>query len=77
MEKIRDKVLDCKRQILQLLILVIVFFIPKLIDISGKINQIFNGSNPDFENVRYYYLMKMGNWGVGLVFFNNYIVLYL
>ncbi|QSX05594.1 hypothetical protein JYG23_13095 [Sedimentibacter sp. zth1] len=67
MKILKNRILDCISQLLQVVILLIAFAIPILLDGATKIQMLFNGENPDFETVQYYYLVKMGNEVIGLV----------
>ncbi|MCQ2524457.1 MAG: hypothetical protein MJ123_08960 [Lachnospiraceae bacterium] len=61
------RIRDWVRPIIQVLILVIAVLVPHLINIAGIIKGIF-GNNPlDFDNVKYYYAMKMGNGVIGII----------
>lgn len=61
------RIRDWVRPIIQVLIMVIAVLAPHLINIAGIIKGIF-GNNPlDFDNVKYYYAMKMGNGVIGII----------
>ena len=55
------RIRDWLRPIAQVLILVIAFWIPYVVNVAGIIQMIFDNTTVDFDNVKYYYIMKMGN----------------
>jgi len=55
-------------QLLQVIVLLIAFIIPILFDATAIIQMLFYGENLNFETVQYYFLSKMGNKAIGLVF---------
>lgn len=61
------RIRDWVRPIMQVLTLVIVFFIPYLINAAGIIKGIFDNTPVNFDNVKYYYVMKMGNGVIGII----------
>ncbi len=50
-----------------MLTLVIAFFVPHAVNVAGIINGIFANTQVDFDNVIYYYVMKMGNGVIGII----------
>ena len=62
------RVRDWMRPIVQALLLIIVFFIPNVINVAGKIQSIFENTTINFDNAKYFYIMKMGNGLIGVIF---------
>lgn len=62
------RIRDWLRPIAQVLILVIAFWIPYVVNVAGIIQMIFDNTTVDFDNVKYYYIMKMGNRVIGIIF---------
>lgn len=67
MKKIVEKILDKKRELLQVAFLSFLLVLPCLINLSDKIRFIFGTSNLDFDTALYYYLMNAGDRIIGLV----------
>lgn len=61
------RIRDWLRPIAQVLILVIAFWIPYVVNVAGIIQMIFDNTTVDFDNVKYYYIMKMGNGVIGII----------
>lgn len=66
-KKAKNIIVDSGREYLQLLSLCICFVFPKLVNLSEIIRTILGGQKPNFETVKYYYLMILGNWVIGLL----------
>ena len=75
MESIRD----WKWLWLQVLVLALALIAPCICDFASVIKMIFSNNNVDFNNVKYYFLMRLGNGAIGialmilaLLFFRKY-----
>lgn len=55
------------RSIAQILLLFILIALPSIVDASGLIEGIFQSSKVDFENMKYFFLLRIGNIGIGIV----------
>lgn len=64
---IKNRLLDCIRQILQVALLIFIFVFCIWVDVGGIIQGLFVNNELDFENVKYFYLMKMGNISIGII----------
>lgn len=62
-----EKIQENFRSIIEIIGLVIAFFIPSIIDACGLIELCFKNTTIDFENIKYYFLLRAGNWLIGLV----------
>ena len=58
MKKIKNKLLDSKRELLQIIALFGCFIAPRIFNFSEIIRVILGGQKPDFSTAKYYYLMK-------------------
>lgn len=61
------RIRDWVRPIMQVLILIIMFFVPYIANVAGIIKGIFYNTPIDFDNIKYYYAMKMGNGVIGII----------
>lgn len=66
-KSLKNRVLDCIRPMLQVILMVIIFGLPILIDGVGIIQELFIDNKLDFDTVKYYYLIKTGNFGIGII----------
>ena len=62
------KVKDWGLPWLQIMALVVALIFPTLFDVAVKIQPIINNTGVTFDTVKYYYLMKLGNGVIGIVF---------
>ncbi len=62
------KIRDWKGPYTQLVILVATLAIPSMIDVTSIIRMIFSTNNLNFDNAKYFFLMKLGNGIIGIVF---------
>ena len=67
MKKIKNKLLDSKRELLQIIALFGCFIAPRIFNFSEIIRVILGGQKPDFSTAKYYYLMKSGNLTIGII----------
>ncbi|WP_253197637.1 hypothetical protein [Clostridium algidicarnis] len=67
MKRFIGKVIDNGRAILQILLLVLCVYFPKLVNLSEIIRTLLGGQSPDFSTAKYYYLMQSGNWTIGIL----------
>ncbi|MBQ4069440.1 MAG: hypothetical protein IJC76_09340 [Lachnospiraceae bacterium] len=62
-----NRISDWMRPIAQVIIIVSAFFVPYVLNVAEKIQRIFENTTIDFDNVKYYYIMKMGNGVIGII----------
>ena len=62
------KIEESSRSIIQIILLIISFFLPTIIDASSWIEFFFQNSEVNFENAKYYFMLKAGNWVIGIGF---------
>lgn len=55
------KITDSRREILQIILLILCFPAVYILDVSNVISLIFRNQEIDFNNIKYYYLGKAGN----------------
>jgi len=55
------------RSILQILILLIIFFLTIYLDVANVLKEVFGDSKVDVDNFKYYVLMKSGNYIIACV----------
>lgn len=67
-EYIKNFVIDSKREIFQLFILFICLITPFLFDFKTIIKIILGESSVNIDNAKYYGLMILGNWFMGVLF---------
>ena len=68
MKRLIDKIKESLRSISQIVLLIGSLFFPAVVDVSSWIEFFFQNSEINFETAKYYFLLKMGNWGIGIVF---------
>lgn len=56
------------RSIIQIILLIISFFLPVIVDASNWIEFFLQNSELNFENAKYYFMLKAGNWIIGIGF---------
>lgn len=64
---IKDFIFDSARELMQILSLISCLLAPTIVNLSGKIEMLLGDANPTIENVKYYYLMILGNWAMGFL----------
>lgn len=62
------KLKESLRPIIQILLVIISFFLPIIVDVTSWIKFFFQNSEINFETAKYYFLLKVGNWGIGIIF---------
>lgn len=62
------KIEENSRSIIQIILLIISFFLPAIIDASSWIEFFLQNSELNFENAKYYFMLKAGNWVIGIGF---------
>ncbi len=62
-----EKVHESIRSILEICLLLFVFFLPHIINATKLIEMCFNNTTLNFDNVKYYLLLQLGNWIIGLL----------
>lgn len=67
MKSFISKMIDKRRELLQTVLLVGCVIFPEVVNLSGIIRTLFGGRSPDFSTAKYYYLMKSGNWTIGII----------
>lgn len=61
------KLKESSRPIIQIVLVIVSFFLPVIVDLSSWIKFFFQNSEINFETAKYYFLLKVGNWGIGIV----------
>lgn len=64
---LKNFILDSKREVFQIIIIIICFFLPYLVNLSEIIRTILGNDGPTIENAKFYYLMTVGNYMMGLI----------
>ncbi len=67
MKQLFKKIQESSRSIVEIIMLIIAFFIPMIIDASSWLELCFQNTPLDFENIKYFFLIKAGNLFIGLV----------
>lgn len=62
-----EKFKENLRPIVQLVLIVFSILLPTLINASYWIKFLFENSEINFDTAKYYFLLKIGNWGAGIV----------
>ncbi|MCC9295965.1 hypothetical protein LN736_13950 [Clostridium sp. WLY-B-L2] len=60
-----EKLKESIRSILEVCVLISAFFIPPIFNASKWIGMCFAKNNLNFDNIKYYFLLCVGNWGTG------------
>lgn len=63
-----EKAQESLRSIIEIISLIVVFIIPPVFNVAGFIELCFQSTDINFENIKYYFLLRLGNWVIGLVF---------
>ena len=63
------KITDSRREILQIILLILCFPAVYILDVSNVISLIFRNQEIDFNNIKYYYLGKAGNFVIAALLF--------
>lgn len=66
MMKRYEKFKESLRSIIQIIFLIVSFFIPEIINVSSCIDYLFQNSEVNFETAKFYFMLKIGNWGIGI-----------
>lgn len=61
-----NRIRDWQRPFVQTALLVVALVIPTILDFASKIHTIFLYNTIDFDTALYYYLMKLGNYAIGI-----------
>ncbi|MCY1152100.1 MAG: hypothetical protein OWP43_06715 [Sphaerochaetaceae bacterium] len=69
MRKFVERLVDLRVGALQLLLLLLVFFLPFRLNISSFITSLFTKDELSFENMRFYFINLGGNLGIGIFLF--------
>lgn len=64
MRHLFEKIQESFRSIVEIIILVLVLFIPTIVDVVSWIEVCFKATQINFDNIKYYFLLRAGN-GVG------------
>lgn len=62
-----EKAQESLRSIFEIILIIVTFLFPTIINVSGWIEVCFKNTNLDFDNIKYYFLMKTGNLTIGLL----------
>lgn len=68
MKHLFKKIKESFRSIIEIIVLVVAVFIPPIVDITSFIELCFKNVPIDFDNIKYFFLLKAGNWAIGLLF---------
>lgn len=68
MKHLFKKIKESFRSIIEIIVLVVAVFIPPIVDITSFIELCFKNVPIDFDNIKYLFLLKAGNWAIGLLF---------
>ncbi len=66
-KEMSKKIKESSRSITQIILLIVSFFSPTIVDASSWIEFFFQNSEVNFENAKYYFLLKAGNWIMGIL----------
>lgn len=67
MKKLSRQIEENLRPIVQIILLSVSLFLPVILEASKWIEFIFQNVELDFDNAKYYFLLKVGNWGIGII----------
>lgn len=67
MEHFIEKLKESMCSILEICVLISVFLIPPIFNASKWIGMCFAKNNLNFNNIKYYFLLRAGNWCTGFV----------
>lgn len=67
MKKFSRQIEENLRPIAQIILLSVSLFLPVILEASKWIEFIFQNVELDFDNAKYYFLLKVGNWGIGII----------
>lgn len=67
MKNLGRKIEENLRSIVQIVLLIILLILPVIVDASSWIEFFFQNSEINFETAKYYFLLEIGNWGIGIV----------
>lgn len=62
-----EKTQESLRSIFEIVLIIAVFLIPTIINAAKWIEVCFINTNLDFDNIKYYFIMKAGNLTIGLL----------
>ena len=69
-----EKLKDNLRPIIQMVFMIVSLFLPTIVNVTDWIKFFFQNTEINFETAKYYFLLKVGNWGIGIIFM--FFVLY-
>lgn len=67
MKKFSRQIEENLRPIAQIILLSVSLFLPVILEASKWIEFIFQNVELDFDNAKYYFLLKVGDWGIGII----------
>lgn len=67
MKPLFKKIKESSRSIIEIIVLVVAVFIPPIINITSFIELCFKNVPVDFNNIKYFFLLKAGNWVIGIL----------
>ena len=67
MKNLGRKIKENLCSIVQIVLLIILLILPVIVDASSWIEFFFQNSEINFETAKYYFLLEIGNWGIGIV----------
>lgn len=60
-------VLDSMRELIQIISLIICIIVPSIVNLAEMIRTILGEASLTIDNAKYYYLMRSGNWTMGIL----------
>ena len=67
MKQLFKKLQESARSIVEIIVLVMAFFIPSIINATGIIELCLKDTSINFDNIKYYFLLNAGNQVIGIV----------
>ncbi len=64
---LKNRVIDCVRPMGQVILVLSILVLPLIINVAGIIQRLFIDNKLDFDTVKYYYLMRVGNFWIGVI----------
>ena len=62
-----EKAQESLKSIFEIFLMIVAFLIPTIINATGWIELCFKNTKIDFDNIKYYFLMKTGNLTIGVL----------
>lgn len=62
-----EKLKDNLQPIIQIVFMIASLFLPTIVNVTDWIQFFFQNTEINFETAKYYFLLKAGNWGIGII----------